>query len=226
MVRKSAIASMFAGSPVHPLQQHMEKVCECTSQLPLFFKALAAQDFAEATKIQGNISNLENEADKLKHSLRMNLPNSLFMPMPREQILDIVTQQDKIANMAKDIAGIMIGRKMQMPEPISALFIAFVECSVDATEQAKKAINELDELVEVGFRGGEVKLVHNMIEELNKIEYESDKFEQQIRHALFAIEKEYPPIDMMFLYRMIDWTGELADISQRVGSRLQLLLAK
>ncbi len=226
MVRKSAITSLFAGSPVHPLQQHMEKVCECTGKLPAFFKAMAARNFEEAAAIQADISALENEADKLKHNLRMNLPNSLFMPMPREQILDIVTQQDKIANMAKDIAGIMLGRKMQMPEPISALFIGFVECSVDATEQAKKAINELDELVETGFRGGEVDLVHNLIEKLNKIEYESDKFEQQIRHALFTIEKEYPPIDMMFLYRMIDWTGELADISQRVGSRLQLLLVK
>ncbi|HIP07751.1 MAG TPA: TIGR00153 family protein [Mariprofundaceae bacterium] len=226
MVRKSAITSMFAGSPVRPLQQHMEKVCECTSQLPSFFKAMAAQKFDDATAIQKKISKLENEADTLKHKLRMNLPNSLFMPMPREQILDIVTQQDKIANMAKDIAGIMLGRKMQMPESISELFIAFVECSVQASEQAKKAINELDELVEAGFRGGEVTVVQDMIKDLDKTEYESDKFEQQIRHALFAIEKEYPPIDMMFLYRMIDWTGELADISQRVGSRLQLLLAR
>lgn len=226
MVRKSAITRLFAGSPVHPLQQHMEKVCECTNRLPLFFKALAAKEFKEAAQLQSEISSLENEADKLKHDLRMNLPNSLFMPMPRDQILDLVTQQDEIANMAKDIAGIMLGRKMQMPEPISELFIAFVECSVNATEQAKKAINELDELVETGFRGGEVTLVKNMIQKLNEIEYESDKLEQQVRHALFAIEKDYPPIDMMFLYRMIDWTGELADISQRVGSRLQLLLAR
>ncbi|MDQ6988457.1 MAG: TIGR00153 family protein [Mariprofundaceae bacterium] len=226
MVKRSAITSLFAGSPVRPLQQHMEKVCECTSKLPSFFRALAEQDFEAATQIQGEISKLENDADTLKHNLRMNLPNSLFMPMPREEILNIVTQQDKIANMAKDIAGVMLGRKMQMPESISTLFIAFVECSIEAAEQAKKAVNELDELVETGFRGGEVKLVHSMIEELNKIEHESDKFEMQVRHALFAIEKEYPPIDMMFLYRMIDWTGELADISQRVGSRLQLLLAR
>lgn len=226
MVRKSAITSMFAGSPVRPLQQHMEKVCECTNKLPLFFKAVAANNFDDATQIQGEISSLENEADKLKHELRMNLPNTLFMPMPREQILDIVTQQDKIANITKDIAGVMLGRKMQLPEPIADLFVAFVECSVNAAEQAKEAINELDELVETGFRGSEVELVHTMVKKLNKIEHESDKFEQQVRHALFAIEKEYPPIDMMFLYRMIDWTGELANIAQRVGSRLQLLLAK
>ena len=226
MVRKSAITSMFAGSPIKPLQKHMQKVCECAGELPLFFRTIAEGKFDEAEKIQKSISKLETHADQLKQELRMHLPNSLFMPMPREQILDIVTQQDKIANMAKDIAGVMTGRKMTLPEPIAELFIAFVECSMDATMQAKKAINELDELVETGFRGSEVTLVHNMISELNNIEYESDKLEKQIRHALFAIEKEYPPIDIIFLYRIIDWTGELADISQRVGSRLQLLLAR
>jgi len=29
----------------------------------------------------------------------------------------------------------------------------------------------------------------------------------------------------MFLYQVIQWTGELADQAQRVGSQLQLLIA-
>ncbi|MDX8390082.1 MAG: TIGR00153 family protein [Mariprofundaceae bacterium] len=217
---------MFAGSPVHPLQQHMSKVQACVRQLVPFFRSIVEKDFEQMAVLQKSISKLETEADELKHALRMNLPNSLFMPMPRDQILELVTMQDKIANKAKDIAGVVTGRKMELPEPISELFIAFVERCVDASEQAQTAINELDELVEVGFRGGEVKLVKEMISTLDSIEYETDKLEMQIRHALFAIEKEYPPIDMMFLYRIIDWTGELADISQRVGSRLQLLLVR
>ena len=226
MVRKSPIASMFAGSPVRPLQQHMEKVQACIEELSPFFKAIIDNDRDEVAKIQKTIHKLETEADELKHELRMNLPTSLFMPMPREQILELVTMQDKIANQAKDIAGVMTGRNMQIPESIAELFLAFVERSIDASAQARVCVNELDELVEAGFRGREVKSVQKMIAKLDKIEYETDKLEMQIRHALFAIEKEYPPIDVMFLYRIIDWTGELADIAQRVGSRIQMLLAR
>jgi len=226
MVRKGPIASMFAGSPVRPLQQHMEKVQTCIEELSPFFKAIIDNDRDEVAKIQKTIHKLETEADELKHELRMNLPTSLFMPMPREQILDLVTMQDKIANQAKDIAGVMTGRNMRIPESIADLFLAFVERSIDASAQAQVCVNELDELVEAGFRGREVKSVQKMIAKLDKIEYETDKLEMQIRHALFAIEKEYPPIDVMFLYRIIDWTGELADIAQRVGSRIQMLLAR
>ncbi len=226
MVRRSSITSMFVGSPIHPLQQHMEKCCECINHLPAFFKAVANRDYEQATKIQGIISKLEVEADDMKHDLRMNLPNSLFMPMPREQILDIVRQQDKIANTSKDIAGIMIGRKAELPEPISELFIAFVNRANDTAMQAKTAINELDELLETGFRGDQITRVSDMISELDDIEHDTDKIERQLRHALFAIENDYPALNMMFLYRVIDWIGKLADISQRVGSRLQLLLAR
>ncbi|MDX8391529.1 MAG: TIGR00153 family protein [Mariprofundaceae bacterium] len=226
MVRRSSITSMFAGSPVKPLQQHMEKVCECVRKLPDFFKAIAAENYDEAEKIQQSISKLETEADSFKHDLRMQLPNTLFMPMPREQILDIVKQQDKIANVSKDIAGIVIGRKAQLPEPIAALFIAFVQSSVDAANQAKIAINQLDELIEAGFRGKEIIVVQDMISKLDDLEHEADKIERQLRHALFSIEHDYPPLNMMFLYRVIDWIGKLADVSQRVGSRLQMLLAK
>jgi len=226
MVRRSSITSMFAGSPVKPLQQHMEKVCQCAGQLPDFFKAIAAKQYDAAEIIQKSISTQEVEADEFKHTLRMNLPNSLFMPMPREQILDIVRQQDKIANTAKDIAGIMIGRKAEIPEPISELFIAFVESAVEAANQARAAINELDELVETGFRGRQIEVVEDMIAKLDRAEHEADKIERQLRHALFSVEADYPALNMMFLYRVIDWVGKLADIAQRVGSRLQLLLAR
>ena len=226
MVRKSSITSMFAGSPIQPLQKHMDKCCECIGELPGFFRAVADRDFTSAAEIQNRISDLEVEADELKQELRKNLPDTLFMPMPREQILDIVRQQDKIANTAKDIAGIMIGRKAEIPEPIAELFVAFVERANEAAKQAQTAINELDELLETGFRGGQLNRVNNMISDLDDIEHDTDIIERQLRHALFTIEKDYHPLDMMFLYRVIDWVGKLADVSQRVGARLQLLMAR
>lgn len=226
MVRRSSITSLFAGSPIKPLQEHMDKVCECADQLPLFFRASAEKDFKTCKRIHKSIARMEGAADQLKADLRAHLPNSLFMPMPREQVLDIVRLQDKIANISQDISGIMTGRKTEIPAPIVDLFIAFVQRTVDAAHQARKAINELDELVETGFRGRQIDVVQEMIENLGNIESETDKLERKLRHAMFKIEREYPPLDMMFLYRMIDGIGKLADVSQQVGARLQLLMAR
>jgi hypothetical protein len=39
-------------------------------------------------------------------------------------------------------------------------------------------------------------------------------------------EKNLPPVDVMFYYKVIEGIGEIADIAQRIGSRVELLLAK
>ena len=47
-----------------------------------------------------------------------------------------------------------------------------------------------------------------------------------LRNQLFNLERELPAVNIMFLYKVIDNTGTIADRAQRVGSRLQLMLAR
>jgi len=184
------------------------------------------KDYDQMAALQNEIHKLEVEADDLKHELRIQLPNSLFMPMPRERILDIVLNQDRLANKAKEIAGYVNGRRLELPDEIADMMLELVKQSIAASRQAKKIVNELDELVEVGFRGREVSSVEEMINDLDDIEYGADKLGTQIDNALFIIEKNLNPIDAVFLYRVIQNVGEVADIAQRVGARLELLLAR
>ena len=222
----TTISSMFGTSPVRPLQKHMEGVQACISQLTPFFDAVLAEDWDEARKQQTEIARLENAADDLKRELRLNMPRSLFMAMSRRDLLEVLTMQDKIANKAKDIAGLITGREIRFPADFEPLLKAFIARSIEASAQAQKAINELDELVETGFRGNEVQLVEAMIHKLDEIESDTDTIQVKIRAALFAIETELNPVEVMFLYRIIDWIGDLGDLSQRVGSRLELMLAR
>jgi len=220
------ISTLFGSSPISPLQLHMAKVQSCIEALEPFVEASLEGKWAKAEKAQKKISMLENEADDLKKALRLNLPTGLFMPVSRRDILEVLTMQDRIANKSKDIAGLTLGRKIEFPEGMHKRIIEFVKRCIDASAQAQIAINELDELVATGFRGNEIKLVASMIKKLNKIENDTDKIQVKVRADLFKQEKDLPPIDVMFMYRVIDWIGDLADIAQRVGSRLELMLAK
>jgi len=226
MVANSSFMQMFAKSPVKPMQQHIEKAHACAMELIPFFEAVLAKDWQQAEVIQKRITTLEHEADTLKRGVRAHLPKSLFMPVPRTDLLELLRMQDRIANKAKDVAGIMLGRRMEVPDAIAELMLAHVTGAVAVSQQAVTALNELDELVATGFRGREVSVVEKMIDDLDQLEHEADVREKELRHAFFALEKELPPIDAMFLYKVIDWVGEVADRAQQVGSRLQLLLAR
>ena len=223
---RTTVFSMFGASPVRPLQQHMSKVILCANELIPFFEAVLAGDWEQAATRQQTISELENDADDLKHELRMHLPSGLMMAMSRRDLLEVLSMQDKVANKSKDIAGLILGRKMKFPKEVGECLLELIKRSVDAAGQAQSTINELDELVETGFRGREVELVEAMVDRLDEIESESDEIEIRVRAMVFEIENDLPPIEAMFIYQTIDWAGALADLAQRVGSRFELMLAR
>lgn len=220
------ISRVFGQSPVRPLQEHFATAKQCADRLPDFVRSAQSGDWQMAGKVREEIVALEHKADDLKRELRLNLPRSLFMPVARSDVLEMLTVQDRIANKARDISGLMLGRQMSFPESLQDLYLRFVDRSLDAVTQAHKTVNELDELFESGFRGNEIDLVMGMIKKLDKIENDGDSLQVEMRARLFGIEKELPPIDVMFLYKIIDWTGDLGDWAQRVGSRLHLMIAR
>lgn len=221
----TSIFNMFGKSPIKPVEEHMSVVASCVEELTTFFKAVFAGAWAEAETSQQKISALEHDADKIKRDVRTNLPRRMFTSIDRGDLLALFLEQDLLANRAKDIAGIILGRRMLFPESIVASFMIYLDRSIDAIFQARKAINELDELQEVGFSGKEVRIVEHMIAQLETIEHETDVLQIQIRRALQALENDWPPVDMMYLYRIVEWVGDLADQAQKVGARLQVLIA-
>ena len=92
--------------------------------------------------------------------------------------------------------------------------------------QAGKIIEELDELVEMGFRGREASQVEEMVADLNRIEDETDEMGMELSRTLFAQEDSMSPVSVMFWYQLIQWIGDLADYAEKVGDRLRLLIAR
>ena len=223
---KNPIAGVFGKSPIRPLQEHMYCVYRGVKHLTALAEGMNTDDEAKITAAHQDIVESEHKADEMKKTLRHNLPRGFFMPVDRRDLLDALWMQDQIINQAKDIAGMVVGRKMRLPENMQDLFLQYTVRCVDAVKQALHVINELDELVETGFRGMEVERVEEMLKELSQIEYETDAFQVQLRNRLFALEDSLRATDVMFTYRLIEWMGKVADDAQKVGSRLQLMLAR
>ena len=222
----SYMTRIFGNSPFMPMQTHMAKVIECVVEIIPFVDAALEQNEKAVQLHRANIVRLETEADDLKHELRSQLPDSLFMPVSRRDLLEVLTMQDKLANRSKDVSGIIVSRKMQLPEEIKEEYKVFVQRCVDACQQAYLAILELDELVEAGFKGREVILVEKLLDRLGVIESETDEMEAGLRAKLMKLEDDTHPVQMMFMYKLLEKTGDLANFAERVGSRLQLMLAR
>ena len=220
------MSGLFGRSPIKPLQEHMYRVYMGIKHLEPLVEGMISGDHDKILTAQTAIIKGEHDADDMKRDLRNHLPKGLFMPVDRRDILDVLIRQDTNANQAKDVARLIVGRKMQLPEEMNEPFLVFTKRCIDTVRKSLDTINELDELVETGFRGLEVERVEQMIIELGAIESETDEMQDELRSTLFKLEVDLFPVDVMFTYRLIEWVGNIADNAERVGSRLSLMLAR
>ncbi|OGT22724.1 MAG: TIGR00153 family protein [Gammaproteobacteria bacterium RIFCSPHIGHO2_02_FULL_42_13] len=221
-----SILKMFRRSPIDALQNHMTTVHNCVKQLMPFFGAVLVADWEKATEIRKEIARLEDEADDMKRMLRLHLPTSIFMPVSRTDVLELLSRQDLLANKAKDIAGLVIGRRLQLPQSMHEAFLKLLGQAIHASAQALKTNKELNEVFKSGFSGKEISVIEGMADQLLKIERETDLLQIDVRDELFALEKTLPPVDVVFLYQSIEWIGDLGNHAQHVGDRLQMLIAR
>ena len=138
----------------------------------------------------------------------------------------MISVQDKIANKVRDITGIMLGRKMRVPNELAEPMRDYMRTSVACVAQARQALEELKDLLESGFGRNVSDVMQNMIRELHTLEHQADSQQVAIRRQLFELESQLPPVDVIFLYKIIEWVGEVSDRAERVGSRLQILTAR
>ena len=213
-------------SPFGPIKAHMEVSKNCTEELINFLESAINSDWNKATESRKIISQLENEADVLKAETRSLLTKSLFLAVPREDILDLIKLADDIPNTVKDISGLMIGRQMEIPAEISSSFILFAKEAAAITDAAGEAVDHIDKLFQFSFSGNAAIKMKELIDKLDSLENTNDQSEITVRQELFAIEKDLPPINVMFLYNVINKIGELSDRSEQVGHRISLIASR
>jgi uncharacterized protein len=226
MKSTNPIAALFGRSPFKPMQEHMAMVAECVGEVPPLFDALIAGDRSGVARSKERIFEREKAADAVKKDIRIHLPKGLFMPVDRRDLLEVLDMQDAIADTAQDIAGLLVTRTMSVPDDMRVDLRTLVQRCVETCNQAVAIVNELDELVETGFRGPEAARVEQMVEALGRSEDETDALGMALVTALFAHEERMSPVSVMFWYRLIQWIGNLADYAERVGNRLLLMIAR
>jgi len=220
------LAELLRRSPFKPIQEHMRTVFSCVSLLKPLFKALSENDRKQVEELARQIDELETQADKQKSVFRLNMPKTLFMPVDRRDLLNLLRDQDALADDTEKISQILISRDMEVPDAIRDLLNELLADTLNICSEAKLMIEELDELVQVGFGGREYDKVIAMIAGVRRSEHNLDRILHQIKRALFTAEDTLPPVSVMFWYQIIDLLGNMSNKAENMSDRLLLFLSK
>lgn len=226
MAPMSAIGMLFGKSPFGPLVEHTGIVKSCVELIIPFFEAAIVNDKTQLEAIAKKVFDLEDKADDIKNELRDHLPRSIFMPVDRNNLLEILGLQDTMADTAQDITIAFTLREMRIPEQIVDDLRKYIDSSVKVCFMAAEVVIELNELINTSLVGPEADKTLALVSEINLMERENDKLGLALTKKIFALESEFSPVEIFLWSKIIVKIGDMADRAQTMANKIRLDLAK
>jgi predicted phosphate transport protein (TIGR00153 family) len=226
MKTTSPFAGLLRQSPFRQVQEHMRIVSQCIAEIPPLFDALINKDREEIKAVADKIGNLESQADKLKNDFRLHMPKPLLLAVDRRDILELIQEQDSIADVAERICATLTVREMEVPEALKTLLLELIQQTMDICSRAAEIIEKLDELLAVGFVGKQSDIVTERVASVKRSEHNIDELLINFNRTLFSIEDQLKPVSVMLWYQLSDLIGEISNRAENVGDRLMLFLSK
>ncbi len=217
-------AKLFGKSPFAPLQSHMQKVGKCVDELTFLYEALAKNDSNAILECKKVISKLEHEADLTKNDIRNHLPKSIFLPIDRFQLLEILALQDALSDKAEDLAitATLAPLKSfsQYEKEVKVLF----DKNIEAFHGVKKVIEEMDRLLETSFGGLEGQKVKTMIEEIAYLEHEIDLLQYDFVKKIYTEAEALSKAEFHLWITLVRELGEISNLSEKLANRIRMIL--
>ena len=224
MVR--SIFGLFAKSPFTPFLEMADRVEECTNQVPVLFDAFFEGNYDEVREIAERISHLEHEADVAKTKVRDSLPRSIFLPVDRRDLLDVLSSLDAVADCAEDVGILFTLRRMEPHDELVPALKSLVRRVMATVQKALEIVRQMEVLAEVGFTGREADRVRDLIDELGRLEHEADIVQDDLARRLFQIEDKIKPGSLFVWNKIFNKVGDMANHAEKCGNRLRLFFAQ
>lgn len=218
------ILKLFGRSPFAPIQSHMESVGRCVHLLPKLFEILEQNDFSRLEQLSEEISQLEHDADLIKNDIRNHLPKSLFLPIDRGNLLEILSIQDRIADKVEDAAVIITLKPLELLPIFKEEFKLFLRKNIETFDEAKLIIKELHELVESSFGGIEAEKVRSMVDDVAYREHEVDLIQRRLLKSLFQAEDQLTFVTFNQWQRLIECIASISNLSENLAYRIRMTL--
>ena len=200
------------------MSQHVFK------EIPSLFEAIKKGDFPFLEQQAVKISDLEHKADLTKNEIRNHLPKSLFLPIDRGHLLEILECQDEIADHIEDLAIVLTFRPLSFKPSFEPIFFKFLEKNIETFGWARKINKELNELLESTFGGIEAEKVRAMSDQVALKEHEADLLQRELLKALYKTENELSYSEFDLWQKIFLLVASLSNLSERLANRVRMTL--
>lgn len=215
---------LLAKNPFGSLREHMKKTQICVDKTKDMFKALFDGNKEQVKILAKEISKVEHECDIIKQNIHIMVSQSVFLPIEKRDLLEVISYMDDIADSAEDLGVLLTMRWMEMPLELKDSFQELLNKTYDVVDESAKVIFAIDRLLEAGFSGPDAEEVLQLINVVDKLEHEADKAQDQFGKKLFALENQFSAASLIMWIKIVDKVRHLSNSSEKMTSHIRLML--
>jgi len=211
-------------SPFDALQEHAEKLKECSWAFQQAVECYASARCDTFEDLRQEVSRFENEAEAIKRRIRGNLPKGVMMPVKKFQLFQYLREQDSVMDSVNSsINWLSFRPDAGIPDYAEKDFFLLIDAVVEPIEELTVMVAEA-RIYFKNFSEKQRQKVKEIISTIRQMGHEADKWEYALIKKIFKNEKD--PVALLHLVKLSQTIGNIADHAENTADIMRAMLAK
>jgi uncharacterized protein len=216
--------SMLTTSPFAGIQEHAEKVKECSWAFQQAMECHFSHRCKTFEELRADVIRMESEADAIKRRIRGHLPKGTLMPVDKFQLFRYLREQDAVLDSVEDaLDWISYRSEPGIPSELEKDFYLLVDAVVAPIEELSKMVAEARRYFS-SFSAKQRVRVKDIIRSLRRQEHDADTIEDSIKQKVFNMSTD--PVTVFHMIRLAETIGSIADHAENAGDMMRAMLAR
>lgn len=197
------------------IAEHLSKVEASLENMFLVIEKHLQGDMDSVEIYADKTHEAESGADDLRRKISDLLHRGAFLPLFREDMMEMVSMVDKIAGHARSCTKFIENQRPEIPSALHEDFLKITGESIASLTPLQEGVNNLSK---------DFSIARDKIAEVYRIEGEVDKLEWDLSKRIFSTDM--PLANKMHLKQLLDVIVGISDIAQDVSEILNTLIFK
>ncbi len=200
------------------IKEQLKDVEGCLINFENFIRASLTPETAHETlrALMGGVVQMEAAADRSLTMMIESLAHTSLLPSTRQDLINIATSCDHIANKCETLAVLMVVQKFRFPEKYNEDVMKILEITRVQFELLEKAIEKMF------TRFGDLLQDHSILNEIREEESKVDAIEQRLTADVFELDMDLAHQSQAFNF--VDTLCDISDVIENIADSIQIML--
>lgn len=197
------------------IDEHLRKVDECVQSMLSVIENYLQGRIESAESCTSKTQDAESEADEIRRAIVDLLHRGAFLPIFREDVIELVGMVDKIAGHAQACCNFIITQRPEVPDTLREDFLKIARDSAAILPPLQEGVAKLSE---------DFSITRAKVAEIHDIESAVDKLEFQLSCRIFSTDLALS--HKMHLKQLADVIENISDMAEDAAEVLETLIIK